>query len=170
VVLIDRHQRKQSERFRYFPCDELIARDKTNLDLFWLRDDSLKNLDDLPPPDVLQQEIIDHLEAALPGSKGEYVSSGKAGGALNHGVRKIIKAGGYIMKEIIGINHIGIRVTGLERYTHIALDVRDIQAVQKQVESLGIKITEGPVTLANGGVMFFVRDQDRNVIEFHQNA
>ncbi|MBW4049678.1 MAG: hypothetical protein HIU89_17710, partial [Proteobacteria bacterium] len=31
----------------------------------WLKDDSLDNLDDLPPPDVLAQEIVDHLEAAL---------------------------------------------------------------------------------------------------------
>ncbi|MBF1257417.1 MAG: hypothetical protein HXM46_00830, partial [Lautropia mirabilis] len=31
----------------------------------WLKDDSLDNLDELPPPDVLQQEIIEHLEAAL---------------------------------------------------------------------------------------------------------
>lgn len=38
---------------------------KASLDLFWLKDDSLDNLDDLPPPDVLQQEIIEHLEAAL---------------------------------------------------------------------------------------------------------
>ncbi|MFA7496891.1 MAG: hypothetical protein WCY67_11380 [Acidithiobacillus sp.] len=44
---------------------DLIARDKASLDLFWLKDDSLDNLDDLPPPDVLQQEIIEHLEAAL---------------------------------------------------------------------------------------------------------
>ncbi len=36
-----------------------------SLDIFWLKDDSLDNLDDLPPPDVLQQEIIEHLEAAL---------------------------------------------------------------------------------------------------------
>ncbi len=35
------------------------------LDLFWLKDDSLDNLDDLPAPDVLQQEMIEHLEAAL---------------------------------------------------------------------------------------------------------
>ena len=42
-----------------------MARDKASLDIFWLKDDSLDNLDDLPPPDVLQQEIIDHLEAAL---------------------------------------------------------------------------------------------------------
>lgn len=39
-----------------------MARDKASLDVFWLKDD---NLDNLPPPDVLPQEIIDHLEAAL---------------------------------------------------------------------------------------------------------
>ncbi len=61
----NRHERKESERFRYFTYEELIARDKASLDIFWLKDDSLENLDDLPPPDVLQQEIIDHLEAAL---------------------------------------------------------------------------------------------------------
>ena len=42
-----------------------MARDKASLDIFWLKDESLDNLDDLPPPDVLQQEIIEHLEAAL---------------------------------------------------------------------------------------------------------
>ena len=61
----NRHARKETERFKYFSYDALIARDKASLDLFWLKDDSLDNLDDLPPPDVLQQEIIDHLEAAL---------------------------------------------------------------------------------------------------------
>ena len=61
----NRHEREASERFRYFTYDELVARDKASLDIFWLKDDSLDNLDDLPPPDVLQQEIIDHLEAAL---------------------------------------------------------------------------------------------------------
>lgn len=61
----NRHQRKETERFKYFGYNELITRDKASLDIFWLKDDSLDNLDDLPPPDVLQQEIIDHLEAAL---------------------------------------------------------------------------------------------------------
>ena len=61
----NRHQRQESERFKYFGYKELMARDKASLDIFWLKDDSLDNLDDLPPPDVLQQEIIDHLEAAL---------------------------------------------------------------------------------------------------------
>lgn len=61
----NRHQRQETERFRYFSYADLVARDKASLDLFWLKDDSLNNLDDLPPPDVLQQEIIEHLEAAL---------------------------------------------------------------------------------------------------------
>ncbi|MEE8365916.1 MAG: VOC family protein [Gammaproteobacteria bacterium] len=131
------------------------------------------------------------------------------------------------MKEIIGINHIGIRVTNLESarefyerlgfifiigpigpepvaimehpsgvninlilnantktdenilmdvtdkypgYTHIALDVNNIKSVQHSIEKMGIHITEGPLTLPDGGVMFFIRDQDSNVIEFHQNG
>ena len=61
----NRHQRSETERFKCYSHAELMARDKANLDIFWLKDDSLDNLDDLPPPDVLQQEIIDHLEAAL---------------------------------------------------------------------------------------------------------
>jgi type I restriction enzyme M protein len=61
----NRHERQATERFRYYAYEDLIARDKASLDLFWLKDESLDNLDDLPPPDVLQQEIIEHLEAAL---------------------------------------------------------------------------------------------------------
>lgn len=61
----NRHERTATERFRFYAYDELMARDKASLDIFWLKDDSLDKLDDLPPPDVLQQEIIDHLEAAL---------------------------------------------------------------------------------------------------------
>jgi type I restriction enzyme M protein len=61
----NRHKRKESERFRYFDYKTLVARDKASLDIFWLKDDSLDDLDNLPPPDVLQQEIIEHLEAAL---------------------------------------------------------------------------------------------------------
>ncbi|MEF1283951.1 class I SAM-dependent DNA methyltransferase [Vibrio sp. M250220] len=61
----NRHERKETERFKYYSYDELINRDKASLDVFWLKDDSLDNLDNLPAPDILQQEIIDHLEAAL---------------------------------------------------------------------------------------------------------
>ena len=61
----NRHKRKASERFKYFDYKTLVARDKASLDIFWLKDDSLDNLDDLPPPDVLALEIVEHLEAAL---------------------------------------------------------------------------------------------------------
>ena len=61
----NRFERVATERFRFFSYDDLMARDKASLDIFWLKDDSLDKLDDLPPPDVLQQEIIEHLEAAL---------------------------------------------------------------------------------------------------------
>ncbi len=54
-------------------------------------------------------------------------------------------------------------------YTHMALTVTDIRAVQATIENLGIEITEGPITLPDGGIMLFIRDQDRNVIEFHQD-
>jgi type I restriction enzyme M protein len=61
----NRHERVATERFKFYAYEDLIARDKASLDVFWLKDASLDNLDDLPPPDVLQQEIIEHLEAAL---------------------------------------------------------------------------------------------------------
>jgi type I restriction enzyme M protein len=51
----NRHLRRATERFRFYSYDDLMARDKASLD----------KLDELPPPDVLQQEIIEHLEAAL---------------------------------------------------------------------------------------------------------
>lgn len=57
--------RKETERFKFYKYSELVARDKASLDIFWLKDDSLDNLDNLPPPAVLQQQIIEHLEAAL---------------------------------------------------------------------------------------------------------
>ncbi len=55
-------------------------------------------------------------------------------------------------------------------YTHIALNVIDIKSVEDKINSLGIKITGGPIILPNGSIMFFIRDQDKNVIEFHQNG
>jgi type I restriction-modification system DNA methylase subunit len=53
------------KRFKRFSYDELIQRDKVSLDLVWLRDDSLEDLDNLPPPEVIAQEIVEDLEAAL---------------------------------------------------------------------------------------------------------
>ena len=61
----DRHQRQESERFKRYTYDELMARDKVSLDLFWLRDDSLEDVDNLPPPAVLAAEIAEDLESAL---------------------------------------------------------------------------------------------------------
>ena len=52
-------------RWRKFTYEELVARDKTSLDLFWLKDDSLADSDNLPPPEIIAQEIVDDLEAAL---------------------------------------------------------------------------------------------------------
>jgi type I restriction enzyme M protein len=43
----------------------LLTRDKASLDLFWLKDSSLTDLDNLPDPDVLAEEIIENLEAGL---------------------------------------------------------------------------------------------------------
>jgi type I restriction enzyme M protein len=52
-------------RWRKFTYDEIIARDKTNLDIFWLKDKSLADLDNLPDPDILASEIIENIEAGL---------------------------------------------------------------------------------------------------------
>ena len=129
------------------------------------------------------------------------------------------------MKEITGINHVGLRVTDLEvtrgfyeklgfefivgpvgpepvaimehpsgvninfilngsdreslnilmdvsekhtGYTHIALEVTDLESTQKQLESIGYVITEGPVVTPDGASFIFIRDPDENVIEFHK--
>ncbi len=60
-----RSERVESERFRSFGYDELVARDKANLDVIWLKDASLEDLDDLPAPEVIAREIVDDLTAAL---------------------------------------------------------------------------------------------------------
>ncbi len=45
--------------------DELVKRDKVNLDIFWLKDKSLEESANLPAPEILAQEIVDDLQAAL---------------------------------------------------------------------------------------------------------
>jgi len=52
-------------RWRAYEYDEIIKRDKANLDIFWLRDNSLEDSEDLPEPDILAQEIADDLQTAL---------------------------------------------------------------------------------------------------------
>ena len=53
------------ERFHRFSYDELVARDKASLDIFWLRDESLEDTDNLPAPGVMAAEIVEDLQAAL---------------------------------------------------------------------------------------------------------
>jgi hypothetical protein len=60
-----RSERAETERFRAFTYDELVARDKANLDVTWLRDESLEDLDNLPAPEVIAREIVEDLTAAL---------------------------------------------------------------------------------------------------------
>lgn len=57
-------------RWRKFSYAEIIARDKTSLDIFWLKDRSLADLDNLPEPDELAEEIVENLEAGLASFRG----------------------------------------------------------------------------------------------------
>jgi type I restriction enzyme M protein len=61
----NKSKRKESERFHSFSYDKLMERDKVNLDIFWLRDESLEDSDNLPDPAVIAQEIAENLEDAL---------------------------------------------------------------------------------------------------------
>ena len=131
------------------------------------------------------------------------------------------------MKELTGINHIGLRVSNLEAtrafyerlgfeflvgpvgpepvaimehpsgvninfilnadspvrenilmdvpeklagYTHVALEVTDLEAVKSRLTELGIPLSGGPVKVPGGAEFVFIRDPDKNVIEFHQPA
>jgi type I restriction enzyme M protein len=68
----NRHKRKETyseanpeARWRRFTYDEIVGRDKTSLDITWLKDKSLADLDNLPDPDELAAEIVENLEAGL---------------------------------------------------------------------------------------------------------
>lgn len=69
----NRHQRTElwneqtnpEGRWRKYSYEQVIARDKTSLDIFWLKDKSLADLDNLPEPDILADEIIQNIEAGL---------------------------------------------------------------------------------------------------------
>ena len=52
-------------RWRKFTYEDIMARDKTSLDIFWLKDKSLTDLDNLPDPDLLANDIIENLEAGI---------------------------------------------------------------------------------------------------------
>jgi type I restriction enzyme M protein len=60
-----RNERVETERFKCFDYDELVTRDKVNLDITWMKDPSLDDADSLLPPEVIAQEIVEDLQAAL---------------------------------------------------------------------------------------------------------
>ena len=83
---LNRHERQSTwseanpdGRWRVFTYEELMARDKVNLDIFWLRDESLEDSANLPDPDVLAKEIMEELEAALEQFKGIVEELGENG-------------------------------------------------------------------------------------------
>lgn len=57
--------KNEDGRWRKFSYKEIISRDKTNLDIFWLKDENLIDLENLPEPDTLIDEIIENIESAL---------------------------------------------------------------------------------------------------------
>ena len=68
----NRHERTETwsesnpdGRWRKFNVDEILKRDKTSLDVFWIKDKSLADLDSLPDPDVLAADIIENLQSAM---------------------------------------------------------------------------------------------------------
>ena len=81
----NRHQRKATwdaetnpdGRWRKYSYEELTTRDKTSLDLFWLKDKSLTDLDNLPEPDDLAEEIIENLEAGLDSFRSVFATLSK---------------------------------------------------------------------------------------------
>ena len=58
-------KRQETERFKRFAVEDLLKRDKLNLDIFWLKDESLDDVDSLPSPDIIATEIVENLQAAL---------------------------------------------------------------------------------------------------------
>ena len=70
-------KRKETDRFKSYSYDDIIKRDKTSLDIFWLKDESLDDLENLPEPEILADEISDNLKSAL-GSVAELIEDLKS--------------------------------------------------------------------------------------------
>ena len=68
----NRFERKETERFKAFTYEELMQRDKASLDIFWLKDESLEDAENLPNPDVIAKDIKENLETALEQFAGIY--------------------------------------------------------------------------------------------------
>ena len=73
----NRAKRKESERFKPFTYNELIARDKANFDIIWLKDDSQEDAADLPAPEILAREIMEELNVAIEEFKSIVAALGK---------------------------------------------------------------------------------------------
>ena len=81
----NRHKRKETfnadknpeGRWRKFTYDEITNRDKTSLDISWVKDKALADLDNLPDPDELAEEIVENLEAGLESFKAVVRELGK---------------------------------------------------------------------------------------------
>ena len=69
----NRLKRTETERFHCFSYTDIVKRDKTSLDIFWLKDKSLEDSENLRPPEVIAADISDNLEAALK-SVGEIIA------------------------------------------------------------------------------------------------
>ena len=54
-------------RWRRFTAEEILDRDKTSLDIFWIKDKALADLDNLPAPEELAEDILENLQSALDG-------------------------------------------------------------------------------------------------------
>lgn len=61
----NRFNRKETERFKCFDYEDILKRDKTNLDIFWLKDENLEDLNKLHSPDIIANEMVKDLEDAL---------------------------------------------------------------------------------------------------------
>jgi len=73
----NRNERFETDRFRVFTYNELVHREKTDLDISWLKDDSIEDFDNLLEPDILAQEIIENLQIVLQQFNSIYNELGK---------------------------------------------------------------------------------------------
>lgn len=61
----NRFDRTETDRFKAFTYNELMQRDKVSLDIFWLKDESLEDSENLPKPDAIARDIAENLESSL---------------------------------------------------------------------------------------------------------
>jgi len=73
----NRLDRKPTDKFKPYTYDEIIKRDKVSLDIFWLKDESLEDIENLPPPEEIAEEIADNLQSAMDSINELIVSLGK---------------------------------------------------------------------------------------------